>query len=607
MSLISVYQLEKSFGAKTLFTGVSFGIKEKEHVGLVGPNGAGKSTLLKILLGTMESDSGHISRKRGLSIGYLEQTPSFDDDKTILDTILEKCADPHESIGKAYEIMTHLQLTQFSEALTVKQLSGGWQKRVALARELILEPELLLLDEPTNHLDVTGIIWLENFLRDSQMAFLMITHDRLFLQRTVDRIVDLDPRNPNSLLDITGSYAEYIEAKDLELAALKRQEKVQRNNLRREVEWLRRGALARQTKQSARIKSAGELAENVEALKAKNREQVSGIEFGKTTHSPFKLIEVRDVSKSYEGRTLFRNVDLLVTPKTRLALLGENGSGKSTLIKVILGEVTPDTGKVRLADKLQVAYFEQTRDTLDRQKSVLKNICPEGDYVNFRGQYVHVRSYLDRFLFFGNKADLAVEKLSGGEQARLRLAQLMLQPAQVLVLDEPTNDLDAETLEVLETALTDFNGAVILVTHDRYFMDAVSNQILAFPPANFPSRELHSFASYFQWEEWYRIESEKVAKAASAASSLAASSTAKQKAAPQKLSFKEKFELENMESTILDLESKISELNNLIVSPEYISDHQKLMEAHSKLASLQAELDHKYQRWSELEAKIKPT
>ncbi len=601
MTLINVHQLEKAFGAHTLFKGVSFGLEEGEHVGLVGPNGAGKSTLLRILHGSIDSDDGKISRKKGLRIGFLEQTPTFAEGRSILDTILEKCEDPHEQMGRAYELMAHLQIKNFSEDMSVEHLSGGWQKRVALARELILDPELLFLDEPTNHLDVTGILWLEEYLRNAPFAFLMITHDRLFLQRTVNRILDLDPRNPQALLSVVGDYAQYAEIKEQELAALKRHERVQRNTLRRETEWLRRGSIARQTKQSARIQSAHELAENVDDLIRKNQKKVAELEFGATGHSPKKLIEAKNLKKSFEDKFLFSDLNLLISPKTRLSLLGDNGCGKSTLVKILLEQVKPDEGTVSQAENLKVAYFEQSKDGLDREASVLKNLCPEGDYVSFNGQYIHVRSYLDRFLFYGRKADLPVRKLSGGEQARLRLAQLMLLPAQVLVLDEPTNDLDMETLEVLEQSLNDFNGAVILVTHDRYFMDAVSNQILAFPPDHFADRGLQTFASYFQWENWYQQESLLADKAASAAIAEQKSQSTR----TAKMSFKEKFELENMEALILTLETDMEKLTALSQNPDTLSDAKKMTDIHVKLAQLQSELDQKYQRWAELEKKAK--
>lgn len=596
MILLNTHKLEKGFSGRTLFRDVSFGIEEGDRVGLVGPNGAGKSTLMKIVAGLAESDSGNVSRKRGLRIGLLDQTPEFAEGANVMSAVLEKLDDPNEGIARAMRIMAHLDLNKIGEDKPVTELSGGWRKRVALARELATEPELLLLDEPTNHLDVTSILWLEDYLRNAPFAVMMITHDRLFLQRTATRILDLDPRNPNFLLQVKGDYAQYLEAKEHELAALQRHEKVQRNQLRREMEWLSRGSIARQTKQSARIEAAAALKENVDALKAQNRPKALDIEFGQAENSPQKLMDAQGLKKAYDGRTLFENLDVLVTRKTRLALLGDNGSGKSTLIKILLGLETPDEGTIKRADPLVYSHFEQSRDTLDYDKSVLKNICPEGDYVHVQGQAMHVRSYLDRFLFPGIKAELPARKLSGGEQARLRLAQLMLKSSQVLVLDEPTNDLDTETLEVLESALADYNGAVILVTHDRYFMDAVAGSILAFAPPDWNDPHPQKFASYFQWEEWFRARTEENRGKSSAKNAGEAPKKAR-------MSFKEKFELENMESTITKLEAEVESLSAESQNPATQSNHKRLTEVLSELGKKQSELELKYARWQELEAR----
>jgi ATP-binding cassette subfamily F protein uup len=314
------------------------------------------------------------------------------------------------------------------------------------------------------------------------------------------------------------------------------------------------------------------------------------------------LIEAKGLSKQFEGRTLFRDVDLLISPKSRLALLGDNGCGKSTLVRALLGLEEPTSGTIRRADKLNVAYFEQNRETVDPTKSVMQNVCPDGDYVSFRGEFVHVRSYLDRFLFSGSKVDLPAAKLSGGEQARLRLAQLMLQPAQVLVLDEPTNDLDGETLDVLEGALAEFNGAVILVTHDRFFMDAVATEIVAFPPPDSDQTNLTRFASYFQWEAWFADETARIKRGEPSPVAEAAPTPAAPKV---KLSNKEKFELEKMEETILKLETELAALTERSTSPELMSNHKKLTEVHAQLGQAQATLDRTYQRWTELEAKSK--
>lgn len=603
MTLVALHRLAKSFAGRQLFTDISFGLEDGTRTGLVGPNGAGKSTLLKLIAGLTSPDEGQITRKKGLRLGVLDQTPQFAPGATILSSLLE-ADDPHdgERLALAMMWMGRLELTRFGEQFPVTQLSGGWRKRLALARELVRDPELLLLDEPTNHLDVSSILWLEEFLSSTPITQLMITHDRLFLQRVANRILDLDPRNPHTLLITNGTYDEYLETKAQEVAALERQEQVKRNTLRREKEWLARGSLARQTKQSARIENAGKLSEDVDQLREKNAQRRVALEFAGQEKGPRRLIDAEGLGKRHGDQLLFEGVDLVITPQTRLALLGDNGCGKSTLVRVLLGLEPASEGRVRQAEHLKFAYFEQGRETLKPELSVLKNICPEGDYVNLHGQFVHVRSYLNRFLFTGAKAEQLVSKLSGGEQARLRLAQLMLEPAQVIVLDEPTNDLDTDTLDVLEDALRDFPGAVLLVTHDRYFMDAVCDQILAFPPNGSRKRPLTRFASYFQWERWWREQMDaqeaEAKRAAKAESSAEPTPAAKPRV---KMSYKDKFELENMESTILTLETEIETLSAQASDPAVLADHARLSDVHSRLASRQAELDAKYERWAELE------
>lgn len=604
MLLISTHKVEKSFAGKTLFKNVSLGIEEGERIGLVGPNGAGKSTLLKILAGKLEADSGDVTSKKGLRLAFLEQTPQFTIGETILNAILAKSQDSHEALPLAYEWMARLELTQFGEDFLVEELSGGWKKRVALARELVLEPELLMLDEPTNHLDVSSIMWLEEFLSRAPFATLTITHDRLFLQRTCNKIFDLDPKNPNFLLSVSGGYLEYLDVKDQLIQAQEQREVVLKNTLRRETEWLRRGAKARQTKQKARIERAGQLKDDVTQLSDKNAQRKVRIEFKEAERNPQKLISVEHIDKAFDGRVLFKDFSFLVNPKTRLALLGDNGSGKSTLIRIMLGEEAPDSGVVQRADNLKVAYFEQNRENLNPQQSVLKNICPDGDYVFYQGQYVFARSYLERFLFNRQQMDLPVEKLSGGEQSRLRLAQLMLSEAQVLILDEPTNDLDVATLTVLEESLRDFNGAVILVTHDRYFMDQVAQQILAFYRQRDGTQRMENFSGFLQWEEWFEEQKELDAVAAKKESE-AKKASRENLGKAGKLTFKEKFELENMETTILDLENKLQVLLVESEKPEIVSQASKVQSLYSEITNFQAKIEKLYVRWAELEAKSK--
>lgn len=599
--LLNTHKLSKSFAGKMLFKDVGLGIEEGEKIGLVGPNGAGKSTLLKILAGEINADAGDVTRKKGLRFGFLEQTPTFSPKQTILDALLSHCTDRDESLGLAYEWLAKMDLTNFGEDFLVEDLSGGWKKRVALARELILEPEILILDEPTNHLDVSSILWLEEFLSQAPFAVLMVTHDRLFLQRVCNKIFDLDPRNPNYLLSVRGDYLMYVEAKEQLLSGLEQREKVLKNTLRRETEWLRRGAKARQTKQKARIGAALDLKDDVSDLSAKNMNRQVNLNFKETERTPQKLMEVKDLSKSYNDRNLFKNFTYTVTPKTRLALLGDNGSGKSTLIRLLLGQEKPDSGSVYLADKMQVAYFEQNRETLKPEVSLLKNICPEGDYVHFQGSYVFNRSYLERFLFNRDQMDLPVAKLSGGEQSRLRLAQLMLKEAQILILDEPTNDLDTQTLDVLEDSLKSFNGAVILVTHDRYFMDQVATDILAFDPQPDGSNKLLNFTGYLQWETWFEERKEQEQNARKAVAQVAKAAEQKKK----KLSFKEKFEYENMEAEISKLELALGALQTESSKPEVVSNATKVQEVYKSLAETQGKLDKLYARWSELEERVK--
>lgn len=608
MPLLTSYQLTYSTSEKTLFKDISFAIEEGDQIGLVGPNGAGKSTLLKIIAGILTPDKGQITANRGLRIGYLTQTPTFNPDETILDSLVNSSTsdDPWSS---AFEWMAKLDLVQFPEDQKVRELSGGWMKRVALARELIKTPDLLILDEPTNHLDVKSILWLEDFLKRQVKSYLVVTHDRLFLQRIANRIFDLDKRYANGLLVSNGGYTQYLESKQDLLAARQKLESVMKNTLRRESEWLARGAKARQTKQKARQESAHQLKDDVAELSEKNKVRKLDLEFTASQKNAKKLMELEGVNIGYEnGQVLIENLDLIVRSRDRIALLGDNGAGKTSLIRVLIERQAPLQGKVKTYEKLQVAYFEQTRDTLNYELSVLKNLCPEGDYVSFQGSFVHVRSYLDRFHFFGSQADLPVGKLSGGEQARLRIAQMMLQQAQVLILDEPTNDLDVDTLDVLEDALKQFPGAVILVTHDRYFMDQVADRILALPEINADDKKIYEFADYFQWEAWKEDKRSVDVVALSSSSNLSVNPAAanldkkstSNNVTNKKLSFKEKFELENMESNIAAKESELTKLQAELSEPSTQVNAKKLIEISEKVAQLETEIQRMYDRWSEL-------
>jgi ABC transport system ATP-binding/permease protein len=586
--LLSAKNLKKAFGVRPLFDGLTFVVESGERVGLIGPNGAGKSTLLRILSDELPSDGGEVSYQKGLKIGFLEQTPTLPLDLTVEDAIHRE---PTPLTG---EILSRLELTSLSY-VKVGTLSGGWKKRVALARELVKGPELLLLDEPTNHLDIESILWLEDFLSRSSFATVTVTHDRVFLQRVTNRILELDRRNPQGLLNIRGDYGTYVQRKEELLATQEKQETVLKNTLRREMEWLRRGAKARTTKQQARIQATERLQDEVQELETRNQTRTTRIDFQSSEKKPKRLIEAKSITRRINDRDLFRDLNLFLGPGDRVGLLGANGSGKSTLIRVLIGQEEPDSGTVLRSEHLKVAYFEQNRETLDPTQSLKKTVCPHGDHVNYRGKMVHVQGYLDRFLFQREQSDVQIGKLSGGEQSRVLLALLMLKEANVLVLDEPTNDLDVETLDVLQDCLLDFDGAVLLVTHDRYFLDQVAKQIYAFPTTPEEKGNIVTFAGLDQWENWRkeRNSSKKLAK------TEAKSADAQKK---KKLSFNEVRELEAMEGKIHAAEAKLAQLEKESQLPDNISNGKRLSEIFKEMADTQALIEKLYARWSELEA-----
>ncbi len=592
--LVSANSISKSFGVKTLFEGLTFAIHENERIGLIGPNGVVKSTLLKILNGMESIDDGELSFKRGLRTGFLEQVPHFKKGSTILSTLVEATRDPSdwETIRVAGEWISKLELDTFGPEYPVADLSGGWKKRVALGRELVKNPDLLLLDEPTNHLDLESILWLEGFLARASFSTLTITHDRAFLEKTTNRILELNPRHAGGILSVDGNYSRFLEVREDLLQAQEKREVVLQNTLRRETEWLRQGAKARTTKQQARIQRAHELKAEVEDLTLRNRVNKAQLNFDDAGQSPKKLIDAKGIAKSFGDKVIFKNLDLRIGPGTRLGLLGRNGSGKSTLIRVLMGEDKPTQGEVFHSDQLKVAYFDQTRETLDPEISVLRTLCPTGETVEYRGTRVHVRSYMDRFLFTQAQMDMAVGKLSGGEQSRLLLARLMLRPANVLILDEPTNDLDFATLALLEDSLSDFDGAVILVTHDRAFMDSVATDILTFP-------ELTRFSDISQWEKWVRSRPAAKTMGGSALESKSTESSKKK----GKLSYNEQREFDGIEEKIQKLEAKLAALSVESAKPELAANSVELSRIAQEMANLQSEIDAGYMRWSELEVK----
>ncbi len=595
--LINAHQITKSFGERPLFQGLSFSVESQERIGLIGPNGAGKSTLLKILSSLEKPDSGTISFQRGLRVAYLPQVPLFQKDATLLSTLLEGASDPYDwqEISSAHEWISRLSAGEkISEEQEVASLSGGWKKRLAIARELMRKPDLFLLDEPTNHLDVPSIQWLEDYLANASFATITITHDRQFLQRVSNRILELDRRNPGGILSVSGDYLKYLELKESLMSAQAMAEVKLKNTLRRETEWLKRGAKARTTKQQARIQRHGELSAEVDELEYRNQNLAVRLDFQSTEKNPKKLIEAKGLQKSFGDKVVVPKFDLVVGPKSRLGFLGKNGSGKTTLLKMLVGQDKPDRGEIFFSEHLKIVWFEQNRESLDPSLTVVQTLAPRGDSVIFRGTQVHIKGYLDRFLFTPTQMEMKVGKLSGGEQSRLLVAKLMLQEANVLVLDEPTNDLDIATLDVLEEVLREFSGAVLLVSHDRYFLDQVAKEIYAFEDG-----QILPFHGVQQWETWKLAQQEEGKKAKSSS----ASATASPKEGKKKLSFKEQFELDSMEANIQKAEAALALAVEESNKPEYAANATKLVQVSEDLRRCQAAVDTLYARWEELEKK----
>jgi ATP-binding cassette subfamily F protein uup len=598
--LLSVDAVTKGYGARPLFDKLSFGIFEGDRAGLIGPNGSGKSTLLRILAGFEEPDGGVRSLRRGIRMGYVPQDPTFPAGANVEEVLVQALADvPGEEFEKLTRVGVTLGKVGFDDPeQPVDILSGGWRKRLAIARELAREPDVLLMDEPTNHLDVDGILWLEDLLQSEPLAYLVVSHDRWFLENVAGRMLELDPRYPDGILQATGTYTDFLEKRDEVLRNQAEYQTSLANKVRREVEWLRRGAKARTTKAKGRIKEADRLIAELTELRERTgaaAEARAGIDFNASDRKTKKLLVAEGLSKSFGARKIIQGLDLKLTPGTRLGLIGPNGSGKTTLLSLLDGTLEPDAGTIQRAEWLKTVRFEQSRDTLDRTATLRRALAPEGDTVLYQGRPIHVAAWAKRFLFHSDQLDTPVSRLSGGEQARILIARLMLQPADLLILDEPTNDLDIPTLEVLEESLMEFPGALVLVTHDRFLLESVSSVVLALDGRGGAT----FFADYTQWEA---ARSAAPSPKPSASKPVASAKAAKE---AKRLTYKEQKEWEQMEAKILETEDRLAAAQAAVEDPTVASDPKALQERCAALETARKDVERLYARWAELEAKQK--
>ena len=599
--LLSTQNLSKTYGSRPLFDGLSFGLFERERSGLIGPNGTGKSTLLKILAGLEHPDDGRVVTRKGLKLAYLSQKEEFGTDvTTTVQSVLEASLQGQHLQDYEIELKIETALTEagFEDPQKpVGKLSGGWRKRLAILAQVLKEPDLLLLDEPTNHLDLEGVLWLEDLMKGLDFSFLVITHDRRFLERVTNRVIELNKQYKEGYFSCEGNYSRFLEKRAELFNAQAQAESSLANTVRREIEWLRRGPKARQTKQQARIDRAGESMEELDELKWRNSQgRALEIDFAASERSTRRLVEFIKVSKALGGKKLFGPLDLMLRPGAKLGLLGENGSGKSTLLKMLADTLQPDSGTIKRADRLQVVTFDQHREALDLKQTLRQALTGGGDHVQTKNGPQHVASWAKRFLFNNEQLDMPLSKFSGGEQSRVLIARLMLQPADLLLLDEPTNDLDIPSLEVLEQSLLDFQGALVLVTHDRYLLDRVSQQVLALDGRG----NAEIFADFDQWE-WH--QKDRAENGHRQPEPVKSKPSVVEEAPKKELSTRERNELKGMEQAIANAEDKVAKAQAALGDPKIAADVDELMKRQALVEKAQAEVAALFARWEELEAR----
>lgn len=627
MNLITLENISKSYSEKKLLEDISLGINDKEKIGLIGVNGTGKSTLLKIIAGAEIPDDGTITKANKVRIEYLPQNPYYDENATVLEQVFKGTCEEMKIIGdyqdvldkinKSYDeklndrllklqekmdalnlwdlessaktVLTKLGIKDFNQK--VKELSGGQRKRVSLASALITPCELLILDEPTNHLDNDTIDWLETYLNSFKGSILMITHDRYFLDRVTNRILELDK---GILYSYEGNYSVFLEKKMNRLQLAESMEAKRQNLLRKELAWVRRGAKARTTKQKARLQRFDELSnKNDYTPEDKLEISVGSSRLGK------KIIEIENLSKSFDGRTFIDNLDYTLARTDRIGIVGRNGLGKSTLIRLLNGELKPDSGTISIGETVKIGCFNQDTSKMHPEMRAIDYIKEESDYITTAdGHKITASQMCEKFLFNGTLQYTHIKNLSGGEKRRLQLLRVLMMAPNVLLLDEPTNDLDIDTLSRLEDYLDDFNGVLICVSHDRYFLDRVCNKIFAYEGRGKINIYTGNYSDYLDYREQENIEFEEFEdKVKEEKPKTPKKEKPKAKNKP-KFSYNEQREFDTIDEDIEKLEDKIASLEE--DTSKYATDFTKLQEIMDEKTKLENELQVKYERWEYL-------
>ncbi len=612
--LLHARNISKTHSVRTLFEGISLRVDQGDRIGVIGPNGAGKSTLLKILAQQDPPDTGEIVTPSAVSSVYIPQVDVFDEGISVFDAVLNK-APEHAANHLDPETITEMALSRvgFEKdqwTMQASALSGGWRKRLSSACALSScgnEPDLVLLDEPTNHLDLAGIAWLEEFLSQriggqAAYASVFVTHDRRFLEQVATRIIELSDAYPGGLLSVDGNYTEFVRRRAEFVDGQAKAVQSLANEVRRDDVWLGRGAQGRQTKQKKQIDASADRRAQLGELKARNEAATNTgalVEFSSTDRQTKKLIAATEISKAYGDNKLFSKLDLVLGVGDCVGLLGANGSGKTTLIKVLTGEIQPDEGSIQYSDPMpKVVVFSQHREDFPPSTPLSEALCPVSDRVEFRGRTMHVKSWSRRFMFRDDQLAQPVGSLSGGELARVHIARIMLEAADVLVLDEPTNDLDIPTLELLEESLSDFPGAVILVTHDRIMLEKLATRIVVLDGTG----EQQICPSLDQAIRVLNAQSKQ--QEAASQPKLQAEKTGKTRAAnqPKKLSYKDQREYDSIEENIMEADGQIETAQAALADPKVLADHEKMTKACKALDEAQAESARLYARWDDLES-----